>query len=226
MTRRPRRPVAQRGASKQTARARPAPAPPPAAAPAPVSPFHRRYSDADKARALELYRSAGLPAAARSVGADKRTVLRWAKAAGASPAVSTEQAAAQTAAANAERHRIIAESREDQTRALAVTARAMANLETRIAELMLRAVAESRTDRGMSDTTKHQLEALKLLTDARLNRIVGMRTRAVHDLQLLTGEETERGGATASVQVLFTVPPAEPGDQPKIIDLTPEQEAG
>jgi transposase-like protein len=215
-----RSPAAPRGAAKQT-RARPT-APAPAARRSPAY----RYSDADKAKAVDVFRRDGLPAAAAAVGADKKTITRWVRAAGVPAPDSAAAAAAQTAAANAERHRIIAESREEQARTLAVTSRALANLESRIAELMLKAVAESRTPQGVSDATKRQLETLKLLTDPRLNRIVGMRTRAVHDLQLLTGEETERGGATASVQVLFATPPPNAGDPPVIIDLTPEQEAG
>lgn len=45
-----------------------------------------RYSDADKAEALEVLKADGLAAAARAVGCSKSTVIRWARAAGLDPA--------------------------------------------------------------------------------------------------------------------------------------------
>lgn len=74
-----------------------------------------RYTDADKAKALEVLKAEGLTAAAKSSGASKSTVLRWARAAGLDPADyadrSTEQNRQAAEASAAARRRTMLENR-------------------------------------------------------------------------------------------------------------------
>ena len=57
------------------------------------------YTDEQKAEALAVYEAEGLPAAAKAVGCDKATILRWAEKAGVEPPQRcTEQTKAATAA--------------------------------------------------------------------------------------------------------------------------------
>lgn len=63
-----------------------------------------RYTDEDKRRAVEVYEEHGATEAAKEVGCDRRSVLRWAKAAGVSRDDSKTRAATEALAVqNAER---------------------------------------------------------------------------------------------------------------------------
>lgn len=74
-----------------------------------------RYSDDDRAAALEVLKAEGLPAAAASAGCSKSTIIRWARAAGLDPADyaerSTEQKRQAAAASVAARQARVVEER-------------------------------------------------------------------------------------------------------------------
>lgn len=62
-------------------------------------PAPRAYTDADKTTAIETLKTDGLAAAARTSGASKSTVIRWARAAGLNPADYANRSTAQNEAA-------------------------------------------------------------------------------------------------------------------------------
>ena len=123
----------------------------------------RSYSDEQKAEALALYAEVGAAEAARRTGIKRGTLVSWASRAG----VATDAAAnlrAATEVAIERRRYVAAEFRSQMLDSLAEIA-------TKAAAAELDRIAGSK---------------------ASLHEIVGARTRAIHDLQLLSGDATSR----------------------------------
>lgn len=156
----------------------------------------------------------GLAAAHRETGVPKSTIARWLDADGAVvrsevAARSTSKAREAAAASAARRATLRAEALEQIVDKLSVAA-------NRALDATLAALAG-----GVPEGQSQRHPALALCQPREL---VAIWTRAVHDLQLLTGEDTERGAAPVGpgiVQVFLAQIPDD-GDVPVIIDVTPE----
>jgi hypothetical protein len=93
------------------------------------------YSEAEKAKGLDLYQTVGPAAAAAQLGTSERTIHRWAAAAGlVEPVTDVEQKTRAARAANAERvARVWADFREQEALAAgALAARLRNELRTRV----------------------------------------------------------------------------------------------
>lgn len=130
-----------------------------------------RYTDATKARAVQLFRDHGAAEAARRLHADGTTVnpgtiRAWASRTG------------------------VATARREELEAHVATASLTAEArKANLAQQML-TIAEAAA-----------AKELELLDTADLRSVVGARTRAIHDLQLLTGAATSRTETTAPDQL-------------------------
>lgn len=123
----------------------------------------RTFTDAEKAHALELYAEHGKAEAARMTGISAGTIGAWASRAGVATGAA-ENLRAATAVATARRTFVAEEFR--------------ARMVETLAQVAERAAAK-------------ELERLAG-SKASLHEIVGARTRAIHDLQLLSGDPTTR----------------------------------
>lgn len=183
------------------------------------------YDDAEKARALELYATVGLGDAHHETGIPKPTISRWARAAGVDSAEAAAAARAQTEAATraaqAELARRVAEGRAQLVPKLVATANLALDSTLAILEAQ-RAVEKAAAENQNGLVGSDIMSRRSLVNDGPpLRAIVGAATRAIHDLQLLTGEETERGAA-GNVTVVFAAPPPSTSKTPPtIVDLEP-----
>lgn len=121
------------------------------------------YTDAQKAEALDLYESLGAAEAQRRTGINAGTIRSWASRAGVATAAA-ETTRAATEVSTAQRIHRAEEFRTQMVATLAEVARTAAAKEL----------------------------ALLQSGKATLHEVVGARTRAIHDLQLLTGAATGR----------------------------------
>lgn len=122
-----------------------------------------RYTPQQKADALDLYAAHGPAEAERRTGIPKGTIASWASRAGlATVAADVTRAATEVSAAR--RHYVAEEFRTQMIETLADIA------------------------------TKAAAKELAILANEHpsLDKVVGARTRAIHDLQLLTGAATGR----------------------------------
>lgn len=207
--------------------ARPAPpkgraAPSSPAKPAQASPKARarpsRYTDEQRDAAVERVRLVGLAAAARELGIPKRTLSRWAAEAGVDLGA---QARERTAKAREVLEERVAEVKVTTVERLErilddqlATLEALGQLERRAATAALNPedgrhlIRVERSALGrtveLDDTTAAgALELARLVTGSIVKRdVVGAATRAIHDLQLLKGDATERG----AIVVRFGIP--------------------
>lgn len=175
------------------------------------------YDEATKAKALAMLERDGMAEAHTRTGVPKATLSRWAKAAGIDLG---EQARARTAVA----------TEHVRARAVEVTAGTVELLEAHLAQagdyLATVAGVNALAARAIAGLPPDKLERYVTLagervriTDAQADELVmlaealdalplavrdaeGMVTRAIHDLQLLKGEATERG----TLRVEFAVP--------------------
>lgn len=181
-----------------------------------------RYSEEQRAEALDLVAAQGIAHAHRATGVSRATLSRWAKAAGIDVG---EQARARTANATAVVRQRAAEVTANTVdllehhiaqggHYLGVVAGVNALAAERIASLdpdlisIEHGIAGPYTvlgDRAAADAAKVALALAGLPLAAR--DAEGLVTRAIHDLQLLRGEATERG----ELVVEFTVPRPDPG---------------
>lgn len=138
-----------------------------------------RWTDAQRAEALDLYGTEGLAEARRRTGIPKSTIVGWARDAGVDHAAERSADKEQTAAATAELAVVLDQSRERRT-------------------LQLATVAELSLERLVTI-----LEDAALVGAISPRDLVGIFTRANHDLALLTGQATEH----QAVEVVFNVPP-------------------
>lgn len=140
---------------------------------------HNAWPADDRARALDLFATEGLAAAHQATGIPKGTIRSWAKTDGV-PRFTRADDKRTTTAATAEYAEILDRSRERRT-------------------LQLATAAELALDRLLT-----MLEANTVTIPPR--DLVGIFTRANHDLALLTNAATEN----LAVQVVFNVPPPAP----------------
>lgn len=188
----------------------------------------RRHSEDTKAAAVALYAEHGLAEAARRTRLAKPTISRWAKAAGVTAPSITERNRAKTEAAMVEaaaaRRTRRADAREKLTDMQAHIALLAGQLTIDMLDAAVKVSAAAKVSpNGMVDATLlARLNAV--MSGLRLPDVIGAGTRAIHDLNLLDGEATERPDAAGMV-VVFAVsaPSVSPGaPPPRIIDLPPE----
>lgn len=195
--------------------------------PAKASPG-RRYTDEQRAEALRLVEGQGTAHAHKVTGVPKPTLTRWAKAAG----LDTGEAARRRTAAATEAVRARAAevklSTVDLLEAHIAQAgeylRTVAGVNARAAQLIAGGNPDTITmavgmagpyavlapDSEAAELGKVALALAGLPLAPR--DAEGILTRAVHDLQLLRGEATERG----ELVVEFNVPRPHPGDTPVV----------
>jgi transposase-like protein len=182
------------------------------------------YTDADRARAVELFAEHGATAAAAEVGCGVRTVIRWAQAAG---VISPEERAARTRAARAEVDRRAAEAHATLVPTLTHIASLSLAGQLELVQLVADVLRQAREGGGVDAATMARLSAVTSVVGELTPRtLVAMSTRAIHDLQLLTGGDTER--SAAEVRVFLAKLDAEDVDSggAQIIDLAPVEDAG
>lgn len=179
----------------------------------------RSYSEEDRRVALELVEAAGIAAAHGSTGIPKATLSRWAKAAGIEldeQVRARTRAAASAAEAKAAEVRVTTVDRlerilDDQL----ATLEALGQLERRALEAALNVDPEHAVMvrsgarvgelilHGIAPELAQALGLAELVSSSVVKRdVVGAATRAVHDLQLLKGDATERG----AIVVRFGIP--------------------
>jgi hypothetical protein len=157
----------------------------------------RLYSAEVRAGALDLIRAEGIAAAHRGTGIPKSTLSRWAVEAGVRDVPNHEK----TAAATAARLRYVEEAKSRLTEILAAVAETGARLELTILDPR-HELARPDLPHWVDEDTG---EAHPVV-GARLDQIVGARTRAIHDLNLLTGQAT----ANAAIVVRLEIPRPDP----------------
>lgn len=157
-----------------------------------------RYTDADKAAALEVLKAEGLPAAAKSAGCSKSTIIRWAKAAGLDPSAyaerSTEQNKAAAAASVASRRRAMVDRR------IAISDLLLEQLAPEAAAILADRLAE---ERATTELVKGAAERLELAITG-LGAIVGLIEEAKAEGSTVSAEqlanlEEQRKAARAHV---------------------------
>lgn len=126
----------------------------------------RSWTAEERAAALDAYREHGLSAASSMTGVPKPTLHRWATAEGIDTDAVTER--------STERNRAAAQVAASRRAYVAEEFRT--EMVAQLAALAREAVAHERA----------------LLASSDLRAVVGARTRAIHDLQLLTGAATGR----------------------------------
>jgi len=162
----------------------------------------RKYTAADREAGLAALTELGLAEASRRLDIPKPTLTRWAVDAG----VRSEHSEAETnrrrtEAARAARSRTLEETRAELTELLSAVALTGARLEL----TLLDPAHDLARDRLPFVVDEDTGEAHPLIA-ARLDQIVGARTRAIHDLNLLTGQAT----SNAAVVVRLEVPRPDP----------------
>lgn len=179
-------------------------------------PGARKKLTADlKARALDVWAIDGTTAAAKLADVTPRTVNRWAKAAGLTP---PEERAAQTAAAQAEVARRQAIAYANLLPELTHIAERSLAAQLELSSLAAEVLAVTREGAEIPVKLAGRLRAAAALVEALPARVlVAMSTRAIHDLQLLTGGDTER----ASGEVRVFLAKLDDTAPPLIIDVSP-----
>jgi hypothetical protein len=143
---------------------------------------HRVYSDEQKAHILDVYQSVGLTEAWRRTGVDKKTILRWAQAAGIDQhAVTAAISERNRSAAAASGARIARDRAEARERVLNRVIRVSEAAATRELELLAR---------GGFDN-----EDLQALTNAR--------HKAIQQFELLEGRATSRAESLMDADTLI-----------------------
>lgn len=185
-----------------------------------------RYDSDTRSRALELYSTPGkgLADAHRETGVPKPTIHRWAQEAGIDSAEITAQKAAQTEAATraaaAARRAQIEQSKANLLPKLVAIANGAADQQIAILRAA-RAVQTAAADSAgvVPAELLAKLEAARAGLDERA--LVGMMTRAIHDMRLMDDESTEN--VAAGITVLFAgESPAWGSRKSDVIELTPE----
>lgn len=186
-----------------------------------------RWPPETQAQALDLYTTHGLAEAHRRLGIPKSTIRGWASAAGIEAAQvaarSGEQTRAATAASVRRRELALAEVRERLVDRLARQAEEALALEAEMVGAQLAALRAARRSRRGEAGEALAGRVAQVMAGPRLSNVVGSRTRAIHDLQLLTDNPTEQPVATGLTIVFATPAPSAAGPAPRIIDLDPEE---
>jgi transposase-like protein len=161
-----------------------------------------RWSEQEREQAVALYGSDSLAAAHRETGIPKASITRWARAAGVEPGTSNRELVERTEAATTARRSVV------EGRALTAAEKILPKLE---ALAMVSLENELAVQIGiLKGQQPHFADGVSF------RDLVGSRTRAFHDLQLLTGAATER---TEGATVIFAAPRPDRMNQPPIIDL-------
>lgn len=148
---------------------------------------HPQYSPAKRAEVVKTAQEKGISAAAREHGVDKKSASNWLVEAGIDPStvaskvLSNQQKATQHAVAS--RQKKAAEQKERIVEMLGIVAEL--GLTKEIEFLQGERKVTKRIDANGNEVG---------FENVRLSEVVGSRTRAIHDLQLLTDNPTERAG--------------------------------
>lgn len=177
----------------------------------------RRYTDEEKAAALTLLREEGMAAAHDVYGIPKGTLGRWAKAEGIDLTGAAVERTRAASAATAERHAVarlstvqlleqhVERAADYLSNVLEANAEAAALIQALDPDLIkitasIAGPVATLEDEQAQDAGKRALAIAGLPLAVR--DAEGILTRAIHDLQLLKGEATERG----ELVVEFAVP--------------------
>jgi transposase-like protein len=183
-------------------------------------PSRRTYTAEEKARAVKLFAEVGATAAARELGppCTDRTVLRWAKAAGVS---SPEERRRQTAEARAEVERKQAEAHATLAPALTRIAALSLGAQLELLDVVSAVLRQAREGGVVGADLTARLSAVQM-TVGQLNprALVALSTRAIHDLQLLTGGDTERSTGEIRVYLAQLAAGGDEEGEPTVVDLT------
>lgn len=176
----------------------------------------RRFTDADRKRAVELFATHGPTVAAAEVGATPRSVQRWALAAG---VASPEERRRKTAEARAEIERRQAEAHATLAPTLTHIASLSLAAQLEVAQLVTDVLRQARGG-SVSAELMARVSAVQAVVGTLTPRtLVAFSTRAIHDLQLLTGGDTERTSGEVRVFLAKLANADEPGGDPVIVDL-------
>jgi transposase-like protein len=177
----------------------------------------RRFTEVDRDRAVELYAEVGATAAAAEIGCSTRTVIRWANAAG---VISPEERSRRTAAARAEVERRAAEAHATLVPTLTHIAALSLSSQLEIVQLAAEVLKQAREGGAISATLTARVSAVQsVVGELNPRTLVAMSTRAIHDLQLLTGGDTERAGGEVKVFLAKLDEDAADDGGARIIDL-------
>jgi transposase-like protein len=177
----------------------------------------RRFTDEDRDRAVELYAEVGATAAAAEIGCSTRTVIRWANAAG---VISPDERSRRTAAARAEVERRAAEAHATLVPTLTHIASLSLAAQLEVVQLVAQVLEQARSTGSVSSELLAGVSAVQSVVGELSPRtLVAMSTRAIHDLQLLTGGDTERAGGEVKVFLAKLDEEAADDGGARIIDL-------
>lgn len=180
-----------------------------------------RYTDEQRTEAVELYLATGITQANRVTGIPRRTLQAWMVEAGHDPAELTPANRRNSGLANLEKARQVtrdraAERRDELLPKLVALAHRGADAQMRILEAHA-AIAEKVA--GGGNVSDRDLENLKALKGVELRDVVGVTTRAIHDLQLILGDATSRQGSDGQVHVHLTAPRPDRSKPQEVLDL-------
>jgi hypothetical protein len=174
---------------------------------------------ATRTRAVEIYAAQGMAAAHAATGCAKSSIRRWALRVGveAGNAAAVAQSAAATEVSLARRREATAAARATLIELQASIAIQASQVELAVLESVAAVAADQAVLRapGPDEALPASLRRLQaILSGPRLSELVGAKTRAIHDLQLLDGQATEQpeGGLT----VRFATP------DPSALSAAPE----
>jgi hypothetical protein len=167
---------------------------------------------AERERALAAFRREGsLSAASRASGVPKSTLRNWLREEGEPPAQGAAEAAKRTEAATEAARIANAKRLEEARQALIPKLLAIAHASLDEQRAVLRAVRDPQERRTMG--REHPVPVRDL---------VGMGTRAVHDLNVLLGKATDQPEETARVNVtVLLAAPDHDREPPLIVDVAP-----
>lgn len=192
--------------------------------PAPTVPARRRWSEEDRQTALAQIAAEGIAATHRATRIPKGTLSGWAKKAAVIPGGDGTDAA-KTARATEAAAATLARAREQLTVAQSQIALTASALELEVLQAQMAIVEHARANPGGVLPVELTGRLSAALGGPRLPDIVGSRTRAIHDLQLLEGRPTEGQPEGGLVVVFATSSPAAAGRRgaPKVYDLPADQ---
>lgn len=197
--------------------------------PPPVAPVKkaRRWPPETRQTALERLTTQTIATVHRDMNIPKGTLSGWASAAGIRPG-GAERTDGKTSRATEEAARVrretVARAREQLLVAQSQIALAASALELEVLEAARAVVEHAKTNRSGVIPVELTARLDAALMGPRLPDIVGSKTRAIHDLQLLDGQPTEGQPDAAGMVVVFATPPPAPSGRkaPRVIDLEPD----
>lgn len=173
----------------------------------------RLYTPTERADALDLVARAGIAAAHKELGIPRPTLSTWASEAGVVP---NSRNAQRTEEAREEALRRADERRTELVTLLSEVAVEGARLELGILNPRHELAGDVRVYVDEDTGTAHPY------SPARLDQIVGARTRAIHDLNLITGQATANAALIVRIEIPRPDPRAADAGAVEEAELVPE----